>query len=83
MAKGPGNNEEQIKALEEKLGDDGIEKASDIVETYSPDEIALAFKKSRPSKTKGLPKSVEKLLEKVPAGIREETEKSLMAAANA
>lgn len=83
MAKGPGNNEEQIRVLEEKLGLDGIEKASDIVDTYTADEIALAFKRSRPNKTKGLPRAVEKLLEKVPDGIRAQTEARLMEAVNA
>lgn len=83
MAKGPGNNEEQIRILREKLGEEGIAAAQDIVRDYSADEIALGFKLSRPSKTKGLPRAVEKLLKKMPEGTREQTEARLMEVMNA
>lgn len=66
MAKGPGNNKEQMESLRQKLGVKGIEKAGDIVDTYTADEIALAFKKSRPSTNKALSKSTETLLSKLP-----------------
>lgn len=83
MAKGPGNNEAQIKALRKKLGEGGVSNANAIVKSASADEIALAFKMSRPSSTKQLPRAVTKLLGKVPAGMRKQMEEKLTEAANA
>lgn len=59
----PGTNEQQIKALGEKVGDAGVKTANEITHMHHPDIIALAYKVTRVSTAKNkLPKSVTKLL---------------------
>lgn len=62
--KGPGNKAKQIKSLKKKLGEVDIERAEYVANNYNADIIALAFKLTRNQSR--LPKSVEKLLAKLP-----------------
>lgn len=63
MKKGPGTNEEQVLRLREKVGDGGIEKADSIVNQFSSEVIALAYKITRISASRDkLPASVTKML---------------------
>lgn len=65
MKKGPRTNEEQIKALREKLGEKESTEAEVMVDTFNPDIIALAYKLTRVNPTKMLPKAVSKLLDQM------------------
>ncbi len=78
--RGPGNNAEQIKSLEEKVGDDGVGHAKDIIGSYSVDEIALAYKMTRTSTARKLPKAVENLLLGFPEDRASKMREELLAA---
>ncbi len=81
--RGPGTNEQQIEALREKIGDAGILSAEKIVGDYQPEVIALAYKLTRVGAAKNkLPKSVTKLLDKLPEEKREAVRETLVGASN-
>jgi hypothetical protein len=66
MKKGPGTNEDQVKALQTKVGDAGVKKADVIISQYTPEVIALAYKRVRINAAKNkLPKNVTKMLGKL------------------
>ena len=66
--RGPGTSEDQIKALQEKLGDDGVSRATSIVNNNDQDIVTLSYRLMRANIHKNrLPKSVNKLLENLPA----------------
>ena len=65
--RGPKKNADQIKDLQEKLGDDGLARVDDLVENFGVDEITLAYKLTRVAAQKKLPKSVTNLVDKLPA----------------
>ncbi len=85
--KGGGSLEAQINALKQSVGRDGIKLAAEILETYEPDVIKLAFKQvpKGPSATSGLGKRIENLLANVPkrrqAEVREALETAKVTAA--
>ncbi len=66
MKKGPGTNEDQMKALQVKVGDAGVRKADAIISQYTLEVITLAYKKVRINAAKNkLPKNVTKMLGKL------------------
>lgn len=81
--RGPGTNEQQIEALKVKVGGPGIHGAEKIVSDYYPDVIALAYKLTRVSAAKNkLPKSVTKLLDKLPEEEAKAVRETLVGAAS-
>ncbi len=65
--KGPGTIEQQIEKLRSKMKSGDIADAAEIVCNFSSDTIALAYKTMRINEKKNkLPKSVAKLLNKLP-----------------
>jgi len=68
MKKGPRTNEEQIKALREKMGEKMSAEAEVMADTFDPDVVTLAYKLMRANAAKGkLPKAVTKLLDQLPS----------------
>ncbi len=65
--RGPKKNADQIKDLHDKLGNEGLAKVDGLIEEYSVDEITLAYKLTRVTAKKRLPKSVTNLVDKLPA----------------
>ncbi len=74
MSRGPGTNEEQIQKLRENLSADDVAIAEQLVVEYGHDAdiIALAYKLTRSTAKKKLPKSVNDLIEKLPEDEAEE-----------
>ncbi len=77
---GGGDRGEQIAKLEERVGPKGKKKAREIVETYEPDVIRLAFKMIPKVGPPGLGKRIEGLLAGMDANEAAEIRSSLLAA---
>lgn len=77
--KGGGKLEDQINVLKQSVGREGIKLADEILETYEPDVIKLAFKQvpKGPNAAAGLGKRIEALLANMPPRKQAETRELL------
>lgn len=77
---GGGDRSEQIAKLEAKVGNKGKKAAAEIVESYEPDVVRLAFKLLPKTGAMGLGKRIEGLLAGMDANEAAEIRSSLLAA---
>lgn len=77
---GGGDRSEQIAKLEERVGNKGKKLAREIVESYDPDVVRLAFKLLPKTGATGLGKRIEGLLAGMDTDQASEIRSSLLAA---
>jgi hypothetical protein len=78
--RGPKKNTEQIKALQDSLGQEGVTRVKNLIGTHSVSEITLAYKLTRKATSRQLPKTVDKLIAKLDPKIADEVRNRLMEA---
>lgn len=79
---GGGKLHEQIARIKKIVGRDGVRAAQEIIETYNPDVIRLAFKliPKGPNVNGGLGKRIEAMLANMPKNQAAEMREKLLAA---